>query len=151
MANNESKFARSSFHREGVKEMPNVPPSKPTKAKQDPGFLKGLVETGRVDWKKAPKAIRTRYTGIYLILVSIPIITLSSYELYRRLEGKSTKKVQEGELVDGKEVRKFDEIEKWQVEKNSLMYRLFGKDFFLDGFTSKTINKNSTDEQDKGT
>ncbi|CCE73282.1 Piso0_000313 [Millerozyma farinosa CBS 7064] len=151
MANNESKFSRSSFHREGAKGVPNISPSKPTKGKQDPGFLKGLVETGRVDWEKAPKAIRTRYTGIYLVLVSIPIITLSSYELYRRLEGKSTKKVQEGELVDGKEVRKFDEIEKWQVEKNSLMYRLFGKDFFLDGFTSKTINKNSTDEQDKGT
>lgn len=76
-----------------------------------------------------------------MVLFSVPVLLLSSYELFRRLEGKSTKKVQQGELLQGNEVRKFDEQEKWKVERESWMYKIFGKDFFLDGFTSKTLGK----------
>lgn len=81
-------------------------------------------------------------------MFSIPVILIPSYEIYRRLEGKSTKRVQEGELLEGNEVRKFDEVEKWQVEKNSLMYKIFGRDFFLDGFTSRTMNPEKNNEKD---
>lgn len=104
-------------------------------------FTAELVETGRPNWKKAPRALKRRYNGVFLILFSIPVMLLPGWELYKRLEGKSTKKIQQGEIIEGKEVRKFDEAEKWLVEKNSIMYKIFGKDFFLDGFTSKTMEK----------
>lgn len=147
MSQKPSKFDNSPFHREGKSAY--VKPKPKPKAK-DSEFIQELVETGRANWKKAPKAVRTRYYGIYMIMFSIPVILIPSYEIYRRLEGKSTKKVQEGELIDGNEVRKFDETEKWQVEKNSLMYKLFGKDFFLDGFTSKTMDpQKSKDDRSK--
>lgn len=140
-----SKFSNSSFHREGLKHshLQHIPKAV-VKAKpkpKDSEFIKELVETGRANWKIAPKAIKTRYYGVYMVLFSIPILLLPSYEIYRRLEGKSTKKVQQGEILEGHEVRKFGEEEKWNTEKDSFMYKLFGRDFFLDGFTSKTINK----------
>lgn len=86
---------------------------------------------------------------MYMVLFLIPLIFISSYEMYRRLEGKSTKKVQEGEMLDGQQVRKYSEEEKWQTEKNSFMYKLFGRDFFLDGFTSKTM-KEEKGKEEKG-
>ncbi|CAG86822.2 DEHA2D04994p [Debaryomyces hansenii CBS767] len=140
-----SKFDNSPFHREG-KSAYTKPKPKPKS--KDSEFIQELVETGRANWKKAPKAVKTRYYGIYMIMFSIPVILIPSYEIYRRLEGKSTKRVQEGELLEGNEVRKFDEVEKWQVEKNSLMYKIFGRDFFLDGFTSRTMNPEKNNEKD---
>lgn len=142
-----SKFASSSFHKEGRNTQPV-----PQKAKVvDPNapleeFFSELVETGKPNWKKAPAAVKTRYNGIFLVLFSIPLILLPGWELYRRLGGKSTKKVQQGEILEGKQVRKFDEVEKWQTEKDSLLYKIFGKDFFLDGFTSKTMRTNESKE-----
>lgn len=144
MSSKPSKFDNSPFHREG--KLAYIK-SKPKPKSKDSEFIQELVETGRANWKKAPKAVKTRYYGIYMIMFSIPVILIPSYEIYRRLEGKSTKKVQEGELLDGNEVRKFDEVEKWQVEKNSLMYKIFGRDFFLDGFTSKTMNPEKGNEK----
>jgi hypothetical protein len=140
-----SKFDNSPFHREG--KLAYTKP-KPKPKSKDSEFIQELVETGRANWKKAPKAVKTRYYGIYMIMFSIPVILIPSYEIYRRLEGKSTKRVQEGELLEGNEVRKFDEVEKWQVEKNSLMYKIFGRDFFLDGFTSRTMNPEKNNEKD---
>lgn len=137
MSQKPSRFSNSPFHKEGVKPVDLTPP-KPKPANSE--FVQGIVETGRADWKKAPKAVKTRYYGIYMILFSIPIILLPSYEFYKRLEGKSTKKVRQGEIIQGKEVRKYDEAEKWQEEKNSIMYKIFGKDFFLDGFTSRSLD-----------
>lgn len=134
-----SKFATSNFHKEGRKiPDPNVTETKPINRPTDEFFTE-LVETGKPNWKKAPSAVKKRYNGIFLVLFSIPFILLPGWELYRRLGGKSTKKVQQGEIVEGKQVRKFDEVEKWNVEKDSIMYKLFGRDFFLEGFTSKTM------------
>lgn len=138
-----TKFANSTFHKEGRAE--TVKSAKPPQSE----FFAELVETGKPNWKKAPKAVKTRYNGIFLVLFSIPFILLPGWELYRRLGGKSTKKVQEGEILEGHQVRKFDEVEKWNVEKESWMYKIFGKDFFLDGFTSRTMRldeKNSKKE-----
>lgn len=134
------KFSNSSFHREGQALQKPKPKSgqfqsEPPKSE----FIKELTETGRANWAKAPNAIKKRYNGIYLILLSIPVIVFSSIEMVRRLQGKSTKKVQQGEILENGEIRKFDEIEKWQVERNSWTYKIFGKDYFLDGFTSKTM------------
>lgn len=64
-------------------------------------------------------------------------------EIYKRLEGKLVKKVRQGELLEGQEVRPYSEDEKWQNERNSLMYKLFGKDWFLEGFTLKTMKDES--------
>lgn len=145
MSGKPSKFTNASFHREGRDPSRNQQ-AKPAQVRSN--FIQELVETGRADWKKAPVAIKKRYNGLYMVFLSIPVIILSSYEMYRRLEGKSTKKVQEGEIIDGHMVRKFDEKEKWEVEEKSLMYKIFGKDFFLDGFTSKTMNKNASKKED---
>lgn len=143
------KFANSSFHKEGrTNENVGQLTRKPKTPKDE--FFTELVETGRPNWKKAPKAVKQRYNGIYMILVSIPIMTLTGWELYRRLSGKSTKKVQEGEIIEGQEVRKFGEAEKWQREKDSILYKIFGRDFFLDGFTSKTMKTNTKDEKEAG-
>lgn len=151
------KFSNSSFHKEGRKvSLRTNPKPEPTSniqrliqqhAKSD--FVKELAETGRANWKKAPKELKGRYYGMYMVLFLIPLIFISSYEMYRRLEGKSTKKVQEGEMLDGQQVRKYSEEEKWQTEKNSFMYKLFGRDFFLDGFTSKTM-KEEKGKEEKG-
>lgn len=138
--NRPGKFTNSSFHKE--KGLDRT--SKSTK----PDFVEELIETGRPNWKKAPKSVRNRYYGIYMVLLSIPVILVPSIELYRRLEGNSTKRVQEGEL-EGTEVRKFGEKEKWEREQNSFMYKLFGKDFFLEGSTSKTIPESSNNEGPK--
>lgn len=114
----------------------------PSKEKPKPPrheFFVDLEKNARPDWKKAPAELRKRYRGIFLILVSIPIIFVPALELWRRMEGKSTRKVQQGEVVEGKTVRKFDEAEKWQREKDSVLYKLFGRDFYLDGFTTRTM------------
>ncbi|QEL63401.1 hypothetical protein CJJ09_005602 [Candidozyma auris] len=117
------KFANSPFHREGrTGEKASLQPQNPQSPKDE--FFSELVKTGRPNWKKAPSAVKQRYNGIFMILFSIPIMALSGWELYRRMEGKSTKKVQEGEIIQGKEVRKFDEAEKWQREKDSLLFKI---------------------------
>lgn len=138
-------FKTSSFHREGRDTRPNAvktPRTPETRARET--FLRGLVETGKADWKAAPKEIKTRYKGIYYVLFSIPILLIPGYELYRRVSGTSTKKVQEGEYLGSEGgIRKFSEEEKWEVERNSLMYKIFGRDFFLDGFTSKSMDDES--------
>ncbi|KAK6455393.1 uncharacterized protein RJT20DRAFT_46699 [Scheffersomyces xylosifermentans] len=137
-----SKFENSSFHREGKKVNPittSANSQKPKPKPKDSEFIQELVETGKANWKKAPKAVKTRYYGIWMVLVSIPLIAIPSLEMYRRLEGKSTKKVRQGEVLEGNEVRKYDEAEKWRVERESWTYKLFGRDFFLQGFTSKTM------------
>lgn len=114
---------------------PKTPESPP-----DP-FIHELIETGRANWKKAPKEVRTRYRGIFLILFSIPFILLPGWEMGKRVTGHSTKKVQEGEILENGVVRKFDEAEKWKTEKESLMYKIFGKDFYLDGFTKDSMTE----------
>lgn len=138
-----NSFKTSSFHREGRDTRPErVKAPKTRESRAQETFLKGLVETGKPDWKAAPKEIKTRYRGIYFVLFSIPILLLPGYEIFRRLSGKSTKKIQEGEYLGGdKGIRKFSEEEKWEVERNSWMYKIFGRDFYLDGFTSKTIEE----------
>lgn len=138
-----SRFDNSRFHREG-RERP-LPKTKPRP--KDSEFIQELVQTGKANWKKAPQAVKSRYYGIYMILFSIPILLLPSYEIWRRLEGKSTKQVQKGEIVEGQQVRQFDEQEKWETEKKSLMYKIFGRDFFLDGFTSKTMKQDKKDNE----
>lgn len=140
-----NSFKTSSFHRQGRNTTPEKPKSPEAAARET--FLKGLVETGKPNWKTAPKEIKTRYRGIYLVLFSIPILFIPGYELYRRVSGKSTKKVQEGEFLGGdKGIRKFSEEEKWEVERNSWMYKIFGRDFFLDGFTKKSMESESSKE-----
>ena len=57
--------------------------------------------------------------------------------------------MQKGEILEGQQVRPFDEREKWEKEKNSFMYKIFGRDFFLDGFTSKTMKKDEQNGNDK--
>ncbi|KAI5962263.1 uncharacterized protein KGF55_003339 [Candida pseudojiufengensis] len=104
-------------------------------------FVKELVETGKPNWSKAPPQLKQRYKGIHLILLSIPVIAISSYELWARLDGKSVKKMQTGELLSDGSVREFNEFEKYQREKNSIIGKIFGLDFFLDGLTSKTMKK----------
>lgn len=145
------KFSNSSFHKEG--RLGNITSTSakvtPPKSGPDAEFYEEIVQTGRVNWKKAPKAVKTRYTGIWLVLVSIPLLLIPSWEMYRRLEGTSTRKVRQGELLDGQEVREFDETEKWKVEKEGIIYKIFGKDWFLDGFTSKTMKKNDETNEKK--
>lgn len=141
------KFSNSSFHKEGKSPLQPTPVTATKPKPPQDEFFAELVETGRPNWKKAPKAVKTRYNGIFMILFSIPIMLLPGWELYRRIEGKSTKKVQEGEILEGKQVRRFGETEKWQVEKDSLMYKIFGRDFYLDGFTSKTMKPEETKEK----
>ncbi|GEQ69935.1 hypothetical protein JCM33374_g3611 [Metschnikowia sp. JCM 33374] len=111
-------------------------------------FFDELAETGRPDWKKAPREVKSQYRGIFLILFSIPIILIPGWEIYRRLSGRSTKKVQEGELGDDNSIRKFDEQEKWKTERDSFLYKIFGKDFYLDGFTAKTMKRDETKPSD---
>lgn len=135
-------FKTSSFHREGRNTRPEPPKMKETPENATrQTFLRGLVETGRPNWKEAPLEIKTRCRGVYFVLFSIPILLVPGYELFRRLSGRSTKKVQEGEYLGEQGIRKFDEEEKWEVERNSLMYRIFGRDFYLDGFTSKSMEE----------
>lgn len=112
------------------------------KTKSSP-FVEELVQTGRPNWQKAPPQIKQRYKGIYLILLSLPVLGVTSFEMYRRLEGKSTKKIQQGERLPHGGNRDFDEQEKINVEQNSLMYKIFGRDFFTDGFTSQTRKQTS--------
>lgn len=144
-----SKFALSTFHKEGRTSQPVVEARNPNPDAPKTEFFTQLVETGKPNWKLAPAAVKSRYNGIFLVLFSIPFILLPGWELYRRLGGKSTKKVQQGEIVEGKQVRKFDEVEKWQVEKESFMYKIFGRDFFLDGFTSKTMHGDDSEGSSK--
>ncbi|KAK7680988.1 hypothetical protein QCA50_015824 [Cerrena zonata] len=125
------KFANSSFHREGLKQsrleyVPKPPPKPKAVKARESQFVKELVETGKPNWKLAPKEVKSR-----------------------RLEGKSTRKVQEGEILENGDVRKFDEAEKWSTEKNSILYKIFGRDFFLDGFTSKTMGNATDNDKDK--
>lgn len=115
--------------------------SKPAKARTQSEFVKGLIATGSPTWSKAPDAVRTRYRSIFLILFSVPLILALLYELYRRLEGKSVKRVRQGELLDDAKIRYFSEPEKWANERESWSYKLFGKDWFLDGFTSRTMRE----------
>ncbi|KAK6204498.1 uncharacterized protein RJT21DRAFT_8833 [Scheffersomyces amazonensis] len=154
MAGENSKFKNSSFHREGRKNTVNTTNGvrmdyTPKIEPKDSEFIHELVETGRPNWKKAPTELRKRYNGIFLILIAIPLIVVPSIEFYKRLEGKSTKKVRQGELLDNKEVRIYNETEKWQEEKESWVYKIFGKDFFLDGFTSKTMKRDKHEANDK--
>lgn len=148
------KFANSSFHREGLKQsrleyVPKPPPKPKAVKARESQFVKELVETGKPNWKLAPKEVKSRYYGIYMILLGLPIFLVLSTVLYRRLEGKSTRKVQEGEILENGDVRKFDEAEKWSTEKNSILYKIFGRDFFLDGFTSKTMGNATDNDKDK--
>lgn len=129
------------FHKQGGStvrvQSPGVKPKAP-KPKESP-FVQELVLTGRPNWEKAPPQLKQRYKGIFLVLLSVPIIFITSFEMYQRLEGQSTKKIQQGEKLPNGVNRDFDEAEKYKVEKDSVMYKLFGRDFFLDGFTSKTM------------
>lgn len=111
-------------------------------------FFDEVAETGRPDWKKAPREVKSQYRGIFLILFSIPIILIPGWEIYKRLSGRSTKKVQEGELGDDYSIRRFDEHEKWKTERDSFLYKIFGKDFYLDGFTAKTMKRDDQGKND---
>ena len=143
------KIVHDNKHNPKTQQRPITPKDIPSQASssllkpQDSPFVEELVLTGRPNWKKAPQQIKQRYKGIYLILLSIPIIGITTFEIIQRLEGRSTKKIQQGERLPNGINRDFDEQEKIKVEKESIMYKIFGKDFFLDGFTSKTIKNNS--------
>lgn len=141
-----SKFKESSFHQENkpkpkVTTAPKLPQIK--KTHKSNAFFQEFLETGKANWKMAPPEVRTRYRGIFLVLCLIPMIIFPLIEIYKRLEGKLVKKVRQGELLEGQEVRPYSEDEKWQNERNSLMYKLFGKDWFLEGFTLKTMKDES--------
>lgn len=124
---------------------------KNTPPKEGAQFYEELAETGRPNWKKAPKEVRTRYRGVFMILFSIPIMLVPGWEIYRRVSGKSTKKVQQGEILEGQTVRRFSEEEKWRTEKDSMMYKIFGKDLFLDGFTKNSMAEYEEDANSKST
>ncbi|CCG23015.1 hypothetical protein CORT_0D01670 [Candida orthopsilosis Co 90-125] len=137
-----------SFHKQRgstVRIQSPEPKLKNTKPKESP-FVQELVLTGRPNWDKAPPQLKQRYKGIFLVLLSVPVIFITSFEMYQRLEGQSTKKIQQGEKLPNGGNRDFDEIEKYKVEKESVMYKLFGRDFFLDGFTSKTMKADNDDK-----
>ncbi|CAN3365872.1 hypothetical protein DICA3_E27446 [Diutina catenulata] len=142
-----SRFSPSSFNKEGKPRVttaatPKAPEPQPgTNKPKNSRFLQELVETGRANWKIAPAEVKTRYRGIFLVLCSIPLLIFPSIEVIRRLEGKSVKKVRKGELLEGNQVRPYGEAEKWEVEKDSLMYKIFGRDFFLEGFTARELKK----------
>lgn len=144
---------KPSFHKEGKSTIKittndcknnssNRPKGKPQSSTKSSPFVEELVQTGRPNWKKAPPQIKQRYKGIYLVLLSIPVLGVTSFEMYRRLEGRSAKKIQQGERLPNGMNRDFDEEEKIKVEQNSLMYRIFGRDFFTEGFTSQTRKPN---------
>lgn len=144
---------KPSFHKEGKstikittndskKSSSNRPKGKPQSNTKSSPFVEELVQTGRPNWKKAPPQIKQRYKGIYLVLLSIPVLGVTSFEMYRRLEGRSAKRIQQGERLPNGMNRDFDEEEKIKVEQNSLMYRIFGRDFFTEGFTSQTRKPN---------
>ncbi|EMG45379.1 hypothetical protein G210_4439 [Candida maltosa Xu316] len=149
-----SSSHKPSFHKEGKStikvvngkkssRIPITPRDIPEQATQHSPFVEELVLTGRPNWKKAPPQLKQRYRGIFLVLLSIPIIGMSSFEIIRRLEGKSTKRVRQGERLPDGTNRNYSEEEKIKVEQESVMYKIFGKDFFLDGFTSKTRKSES--------
>ena len=108
---------------------PTRRPPKPRPSTSE-GFYSSLIETGKPEWKKAPKELKIRAYGVYGMLLAIPVFVVSLYEIYRRLDGKSTKKIQEGEILDDRLVRWYDKEEKEEKEENSMMFRLFGRDFF---------------------
>ena len=138
-----------SFHKQGGSTVRIQSPQlhlKNSKPKESP-FVQELVLTGRPNWEKAPPQLKQRYKGIFLVLLSVPIIFITSFEMYQRLEGQSTKKIQQGEKLPNGVNRDFDEVEKYKVEKESVMYKLFGKDFFLDRFTSKTMKVDNDDKK----
>ncbi|RCK63840.1 hypothetical protein Cantr_10772 [Candida viswanathii] len=126
---------------------PNNPSSKKTTPPKDSPFVEELVQTGRPNWQKAPPQLKQRYRGLHLILLSIPVLLITSVEMYRRLEGKATKKVQQGELLPNGTSRDFNEAEKRKVEESSWASKLFGIDFFAEGVTSRT-RKPSSDSKD---
>ncbi|KAL6450910.1 hypothetical protein SBY92_001158 [Candida maltosa Xu316] len=140
-----SSSHKPSFHKEGKSTIKVVNGKKSSRipATQHSPFVEELVLTGRPNWKKAPPQLKQRYRGIFLVLLSIPIIGMSSFEIIRRLEGKSTKRVRQGERLPDGTNRNYSEEEKIKVEQESVMYKIFGKDFFLDGFTSKTRKSES--------
>ncbi|KAI5970873.1 hypothetical protein CANMA_000033 [Candida margitis] len=138
-----------SFHKQGRSTVRIQSPEqklKNAKPKESP-FVHELVLTGRPNWDKAPPQLKQRYKGIFLVLLSVPIILITSFEMYQRLEGQSTKKIQQGEKLPNGVNRDFEESEKYKVEKESFMYKLFGKDFFLDGFTSKTMKADNNEKE----
>ncbi|CAK9436859.1 uncharacterized protein LODBEIA_P13810 [Lodderomyces beijingensis] len=118
-----------------------------TNPPRDSPFVQELLVTGRPNWSKAPPQLKKRYNGIFLIFLSVPILAMTTYEMVSRLEGNSTKKIQQGEMYEDGTRRDFSESEKYKVERESLMYRIFGKDFFLDGFTSRTMKGQRPDEK----
>ncbi|KAI3402970.1 hypothetical protein KGF56_004223 [Candida oxycetoniae] len=136
-----------SKHQQGLQEQSSITN---TTTSSSP-FTQELLMTGRPNWDKAPSQLKQRYRGIFLVLLSIPIIAVTSFVMYQRLEGKSTKKIQQGELLENGTKRDFDEAEKYKVEKESFMYKIFGRDFFLDGFTSKTMKNDQEQEEKKNT
>ncbi|KAF6069554.1 hypothetical protein FOB64_003196 [Candida albicans] len=101
---------KPSFHKEGKSTIK-------IKVKDSP-FVEELVLTGRPNWKKAPQQIKQRYKGIYLILLSIPIMGITTFEIIRRLEGKSTKKIQQGERLSNGINRILMNKKKLKLKKN---------------------------------
>ncbi|KAG7194849.1 uncharacterized protein KQ657_003951 [Scheffersomyces spartinae] len=104
-------------------------------------YYRKFRETGKINWKHMPQLLKTRARGVLMIFGALPLVIVTGYELWRRLEGKSVKRVQRGELTDDRQVIPWDEEKIWQTERNSWYYKLFGRDYFLDGFTSDTMPK----------
>lgn len=112
-------------------------------------FSKQLVMATSSGSNSAPNVLKQRNMGIYLVLLSIPILFILLYELYRRLEGKSFKRIRQGERRENDKVRYYSEAEKYTNERQSWSYKLFGKDWFLDGFTSKTMCNQKKEDKEK--
>ncbi|CAI5757005.1 unnamed protein product [Candida verbasci] len=132
-----SFYSKKNIKTNSSKKIPITP--KDINQNQTTPFIYELIQTGKPNWSKAPPELKQRYKGIFLVLLGIPLMFIPTMILMNRLQGKSTKKVQIGEQGKDGIRREFSEQEKWTTEKNSIMYKLFGKDFFLDGFTSKTM------------
>ncbi|RLV94755.1 hypothetical protein JA1_001544 [Spathaspora sp. JA1] len=107
----------------------------------DSPFVQDLVATGKPDWKLASPQMKSKYRGFQMILIGIPIAFVASYEIFRRFEGLSVRRLQKGEIGEDGSIDYWDEDKILEVERNSWTYKLFGPDFFQEGLTSRTLGQ----------
>ncbi|KAG7661803.1 uncharacterized protein J8A68_004692 [[Candida] subhashii] len=145
--NNQEQPPHPTFHHKEGRSTIKITPPPPTPPRTDPNgpartidspFIHHLKQTGRAEWKLADPKLKQRSNAIFLILLSIPVLAISSYELFNRFQGRSHKKLQKGEILEGQLVRDFTEEEIVQREQSSILTKLFGQDPFVEKVSPKS-------------
>lgn len=66
--------------------------------------------------------------SVFLIMLGLPLVLISSVVLYRRVFEGQGKRIQQGEYTPDGGLRLFTEEEKKEVDKKSWLTRIFGTD-----------------------